>query len=65
MRYCINMSFGLLVLLAISGIVVVGQDSKLAPAHSAGGTPAATCCLRLTASCTVEAFDLGPARDSC
>ncbi len=32
MRCYINMSFGVLVLLAISGIVVVGQDSKPAPA---------------------------------
>ncbi|MCZ6655471.1 MAG: cytochrome c family protein [Planctomycetota bacterium] len=32
MSYSINMSFGVLVLLAISGIVVVGQDSKPAPA---------------------------------
>ena len=31
MSYSINMSFGLLVLLAISGIVVVGQDFKPAP----------------------------------
>ena len=32
MRYGVNMSFGVLVLLAISGIIVVGQDSKPAPA---------------------------------
>ncbi len=39
MAYCIKMSFGLLVLLVISGMVVVGQDSKPASAPPPAAVP--------------------------